>query len=172
MSALSDRWVKSKYSDSIYHATFENYREPDKPVIIELEQGSSGNVWCAMRYAGELWTPGDEQGYPSFAEASEAGLKAFMKLMQHRRKSFLICDFYPYENDREIKAAYGVSQATANNWRNRNWRKPMSRRSIQMILASLGLIFSGRGKTEHVKLGPAWWDQGGGEDENTKRDGA
>ena len=163
MTALSSRWVQSRYSELIYHATLDNFKNPDKPMILELEGDPSGRVFASVRYAEEIVTPGGFDGFASFTEAARACLKEAQHMFQSRRGSFLVCEFMPYTTDREIKKAYGIAQSTANNWKNHNFREPMSRKSVNQIIASVGFRFGGKGSGIQ-DLGPAWWEETEGEE--------
>ena len=151
---LSSRWIPSRYSGAIYHATLPNYKREGFDIIMELE-GSDNRVYPSIRLASEHIEVGDSSGYPSYSEASRACLEAVQVLFQARRKSSLICEYFPYQKDREIKHAYGVSQQTAWNWRHAKFA--MARMAVNQILVSMGFRFIGRGKNRRVELHtPAW----------------
>ena len=152
---LSNRWTPSKWSGQIYHATIPNHRNPDKSVVVELE-GADNRVYASYRIGSEHIDIKEGYGFPSFEEASQAALLDVQRMFQARRKACFICEFFPYQTDRQIKEAYGVSQPTANRWK--SGAITLKRQVVNQILMSLGFRFKGSGKTRSVTLHEPQWE--------------
>lgn len=133
-----NRWSQDRWRDHVRVCRFQNFRNPDQPIVIELEQISSGMVDVQIACGDGKYIPVDPPMYKDWDAAQDAACRAIKHHFQSSRFAYFVMQFIPWQTTKECLPWFETDQKVIRTWLDKPDTR-MGRAAVNDVLRLCGM---------------------------------